>query len=48
LRNKDGLIVSLAAQLDIPEGRLWMRMARSRQPDESAVILTQVDLPNRP
>jgi ankyrin repeat protein len=48
VRNKDGLIVSLAAQLDIPEGRLWMRMARSRQPDESAVILTQVDLPNRP
>lgn len=48
VRNKDGLIVSLAAQLEIPDGRLWMRMARSRQPDDSAVIVTQVYLRDRP
>jgi hypothetical protein len=48
VRNKDGLIVSLAAQREIPDGRIWMRMARSRQPDDSAVIVTQVYLRDRP
>jgi hypothetical protein len=47
-RSADGLIASLAATIEIPDGRLWMRMARGRQQDDSAVIVTQVDLPERP
>ncbi|MBK9623154.1 MAG: ankyrin repeat domain-containing protein [Rhodocyclaceae bacterium] len=47
-RSTDGLIASLAAEVEIPEGRLWMRMARGRKPDDSAVIMTQVYLRERP
>lgn len=47
-RSADGLIASLAAEVEIPDGRLWMRMARGRKPDDSAVIVTQVYLRERP
>ncbi len=47
-RDKDGLIASLAAELAIPDGRLWMRMAKGRQADDAAVIVTQVYLRDRP
>jgi hypothetical protein len=47
-RSADGLIASLAATVEIPEGRLWMRMARGRKQDDSAVIVTQVYLRERP
>ena len=48
VRRQDGLIASLAAEVEIPDGRLWMRMANGRQPDDAAVIVTQVYLRTRP
>jgi hypothetical protein len=48
VRKQDGSIASLAAELEIPDGRLWMRMANGRQPDDAAVIVTQVYLRDRP
>jgi hypothetical protein len=48
VRGQDGLIASLAAEVEIPDGRLWMRMANGRQPEDSAVIVTQVYLRARP
>lgn len=47
-RGKDGLIASLAVEIMIPDGRIWMRMAKGRQPDDAAVIVTQVYLRDRP
>lgn len=47
-RSADGLIASLAAEVEIPDGRLWMRMAKGREQDDSAVIVTKVYLSERP
>lgn len=46
-RTADGLIASLAATADIPDGRIWMRMGPGRWQDD-VVIVTQVYLRERP